>query len=81
MLALDPELGIRYYQNEISVGNDNSPLVDDLIIPKAVNLSNNFHVKWNHTNSLLLKKYIEFKNNHSKIITLTNEDVKSFTEN
>ena len=76
--ALDIESGVGYIQNTGS--GDLNPLVDDLVIP-ASNQQNDYNIKWNKVQSLLLKKYNETLSKGLNELEITDEDVKDFTAN
>ncbi|PKQ63550.1 hypothetical protein BZG02_09265 [Labilibaculum filiforme] len=73
--ALDVESGVGYIQN--TDNGDLNPLVDDIALPVG-KLQNDYNIKWNKLQSLLLKKYNETLSKGLSEIEITDEDVKDF---
>lgn len=76
--ALDVESGVGYIQN-IGSG-DLNPLVDDIVLPVG-KLQNDYNIKWNKIQSLLLKKYNETLSKGLSELEIIDEDVKGFNAN
>ncbi|MFA8433387.1 MAG: lantibiotic dehydratase family protein [Marinifilaceae bacterium] len=76
--ALDVESGVGYIQH--TDNGDLNPLVDDiaLLVGKP---QNDYNIKWNKLESLLLKKYNETLSKGLSEIEITDEDVKDFNAN
>jgi lantibiotic biosynthesis protein len=74
LVALDSELGIGY-GNVVGSRADNSPLVDDIALPK---LAKNSSTAWNKVEKFKLQKFQEVIADGTKNVVLTDEDLKVF---
>ena len=80
-IALDTEVGIGYIQNNSSSTGDNTPLVDDLILPFSKKHKKSSNLNWDSKQNFLLKKYLEAIKNNEKIVEITDDEVEHFEEN
>ena len=74
--ALDTESGIGYKEGA-GVGGDLSPLVDDLSLP-GTGIADR-QLPWNPIQSFLFKKYREATSKNLPEVSITDEEVKSFS--
>ncbi|MEG0518708.1 MAG: lantibiotic dehydratase family protein [Bacteroidales bacterium] len=78
--VLDSDFGIGFSQySETNLTNDESPLINDVIIKKAVTSS--IGIKWSKVNRLLLKKYNEYLENRLTQIQIVDEDLIDYPNN
>ncbi|PWK18070.1 thiopeptide-type bacteriocin biosynthesis protein [Arcicella aurantiaca] len=77
LVALDSELGIGY-GNVSGSRADNSPLVDDISLPRA---AKNTTANWNTLDKFKFEKYQQVIQNKGKELNLTDEDLKVFADN
>lgn len=80
-MVLDVELGIGYLQNNSGLFGDNTPLVDDLVLPYQEDTTQSQKINWNKVSSFLHRKYIEFLKHNEKYIEITDKEVSDFSEN
>lgn len=76
--ALDVESGVGYIQN--TDNRDLNPLVDDIIIPIDTS-KNDYNIKWNKLQSILLRKYNESLSKGLDEIEITDQDISDFDVN
>jgi len=81
VLALDVEAGIGFLQNGTNHSSDNSPLIDDLILPNKKKSNLDHKIRWSQKDTYLFNKYIEAKEKGLQEIVINDEELIEFSDN
>lgn len=76
--VLDNEIGIGYAKNNNNTGDVN-PLIDDLVFPYGN--ANEGEIKWDDVQTFLFRKLLKANQENHYSISLSETDVKDFSEN
>lgn len=79
--VMDTESGIGFLQNNTTISGDDTPLVDDLLIPNPENKNQTSTIQWDRTQRLLLRKYVDALKENAAVIEIEEDDLKDFEAN